>query len=124
MNDLPLYALLLLYQWVIHPHIFNDHPLGISSEEDKVLVDEAESNVNGHVGTESVYILLEFDHQHIVAYVVVVKLSSPLIDCGQLVPFRRLAILNANDLNLIITRCTVHHKMIGVLYHSLLEAMD
>ena len=40
-----------------------------------MFVDEAEPNINGHAPSDGVEILLKFDHQHIVADVVVVELG-------------------------------------------------
>ena len=85
-DDLPLNSLLLLDERQILLDVVKDHPLGISGEESKVLVDEADPNINGHAPSDGVEILLKFDHQHIVADVVVVELGLTCIDSGVLVP--------------------------------------
>ncbi len=79
-------TLLLLDQRVILLDIVNDHPLGISGEEDQVPVDEAEADINGHAPSDGVGILHKFYHQHIVVDVVIVELCLPRINSGILIP--------------------------------------
>jgi len=69
-----------------------------------VPVDEAEPDVHRHASSDSVDVLLDFNHQHIVVDVVIVKLGLPCINGGVLVPLGRSAILNADYLDLEVAR--------------------